>query len=160
MQRTTAAASPRPAAGMAVELTRRRVPLYLWILEIRRRTRATTSNVLKLADRCNELGASAPAVHSGRSCRCTLRWRTATTPNVCNGAAARAESARQHARDVRLHRCCSQRTVQRIARRCHEWTWDCVLPCATKRRTCGQLSCIVCAPWMYRASVREVFGES
>ena len=45
------AASPWPSAGVAVELARRRVSLYVWILETRPRSRATTSNVLKLGDK-------------------------------------------------------------------------------------------------------------
>ena len=89
---------------MAVELARRRVALCLWILETRPRSRSATSNVLKLAGQVQRTRRKRSSSAQWSQLQCTLRWRTATTPNVCSGAVARVESAWQHTRDVRMLR--------------------------------------------------------
>ena len=126
------------------------------LVPVRARRPQTCSSWLA---RCNELGASAPAVHSGLSCsaRCAGAPRPRRTSAVVPWRVSRVRGS--------THATCGcfadahSDTVRRIARRCHEWTWVCVLSCATELRARGQLRCIACALWMYRASVREVFGE-
>ena len=109
--------------------------------------------------RCNELGASAPAVHSGLSCsaRCAGAPRPRRTSAVVPWRVSRVRGS--------THATCGcfadahSDTVQRIARRCHEWTWDSVQCRATMLWACGQRRCIACTLWTDRTCVRAVFCE-
>ena len=126
------------------------------LVPVRARRPQTCSSWLA---RCNELGASAPAVHSGLSCsaRCAGAPRPRRTSAVVPWRVSRVRGS--------THATCGcfadahSDTVQRIARRCHEWTWDSVQCRATMLWACGQRRCIACTLWTDRTCVRAVFCE-
>ena len=150
-----------PSVGVLKPGSRRTV-LYLWFLETRPRSRElrpqTCSSWLT---RCNELGASAAAVHSGLSCRCSCagaprpRRTSAIVPRHVLGARGSTRATCGCIADAHSTRCSAvlDTVTNGPGTACSSVLRN------TKLRACVQLRCIMCAPWMYRASVREVFVE-
>ena len=109
---------------------------------------------------CNELGDSAAAVHKALSCSCS-----------CDGAPRPRQASATAPRRVLRARGSTRATFGCIgdahstrgaasARGLTNQPGTLLLSRAMMPRACEQCTCIMCAPWTDRASVREVLCEN